>query len=127
MPLSHDGSTVKLNTGNQAIATFPVDEDGNYTPAGATTASTPSLANVNASASSVTLLEANTSRLGAIVYNDSGADLYLKYGSSASTTSFTYFVQANSPWEMPPGAVYTGIITGVWSSATGAARVTELT
>lgn len=87
---------------------------------------TATLANVSGSASSVTLIASNTGRLGAIIVNDSSATLYLKYGSTASATSFTYLLQPGATWEMPPGAIYTGIITGIWTSATGAARTTEL-
>lgn len=84
------------------------------------------LANVNGSASSVTLLAANDNRYGAVIVNDSAATLYLKYGSTASSTSFTYKVDPGATWEMPRTMLYVGIITGIWSSATGAARTTEL-
>ena len=92
-----------------------------------TMAATATLANVAGSASSVTLLAANASRLGAVIMNDSSASLYVKFGSTASTTSFTYLVVAGGTVELPTNAVYTGIITGIWASATGSARVTELT
>lgn len=88
---------------------------------------TATLSNVDDSTSSVTLAAANADRLGLIVYNDSSGDLYLKFGSSASSTSFTVKIPADSYWEMPE-PVYTGIVTGAWSTdAGGAARVTELT
>lgn len=95
------------------------------TPLAENKSSTATLTNVSASASSVTVIASNTSRLGAIIYNDSSATLYLKFGSTASTSSFTYLIPRNSTWEMPT-RVYTGIITGIWTSATGTARVTEL-
>ena len=90
-------------------------------------AATATLANVAGSASSVTLLAANTGRLGAVIVNDSAATLYIKFGSTASATSFTYLLTAAGTLELPTNAVYTGIITGIWTSATGSARVTELT
>lgn len=90
-------------------------------------ASTGTLTNVSASATSVTLLAANSNRLGAIVYNDSSASMYLKYGTTASSTSFTDFVPPGARWAMPTGELYTGRIDAIWSSATGTARVTELT
>ncbi len=86
---------------------------------------TATLSNVSGSASSVTVLAANTSRLGATVYNDSTAILYLKFGATASTTSFTVKLQADDYYEVPFG--YVGILDGIWASATGSARVTELT
>lgn len=88
-------------------------------------ATTATLTNVSASASSVLLSAANTLKLGATIYNDSTATLYLKFGSTASTTSFTVKIFAEGTYEVPDG--YTGRIEGIWASATGAARVTELT
>ena len=90
------------------------------------TANTATLSNVNSSATSVTLQAANGKRLGWYVYNDSSAILYVKFGATASTTSFTVQIAAGGQWAMPPGAVYTGIIDGIWASANGAARCTEL-
>lgn len=87
-------------------------------------ATTATLANVSGSASSVTLLASNAARLKAIIANDSTAILYVKFGSSATSTSWTFKLQAD---ESVPIDTYTGIITGIWASATGAARVTELT
>ncbi len=92
----------------------------------AVVAGTATLANVSGSATSVTLIASNGSRKGAVIHNDSTAILYLKYGTTASTTSYTYKVPADGTFEMP-AVVYTGTITGIWSSATGAARTTELT
>lgn len=87
-------------------------------------ASTANLSNVAGSASNVTLLASNTARLGATIYNDSTAILYVKFGATASTTSFTVKMVADSYYEVPFG--YYGIIDGVWASATGSARITEV-
>lgn len=79
-----------------------------------------------------TLLAANASRKQAIIVNDSDADLYVKFGSNATSIDYTYFLprQANgqkSQMELPL-PIYTGRIDGVWSAdAGGNARVTELT
>lgn len=81
--------------------------------------------NVSGSATSVTVLASNANRVGATVYNDSSAILYLKLGATASTSSYTVQLPANAYYEVP--ARYTGIIDGIWASATGVARVTELT
>lgn len=86
---------------------------------------TATLSNVSASASSVTVLASNAARLGATVYNDSASSCYLKLGSSASSTSFTELLAPNAYYEVP--FQYTGILTGIWVSAVGSARVTELT
>jgi hypothetical protein len=87
--------------------------------------STGTVTSVAGSASNVTLLAANANRLGASIYNDSTADLYVKCGATASTTSFTIKLSQDDYWEVPNN--YTGIIDGIWSSATGSARITEYT
>jgi hypothetical protein len=87
---------------------------------------TSTVTSVSASASSTTILAANNvRRYNAAIYNDSTATLYLKLGATASVTSFTVRMEAYSYYEVPGD--YTGVIDGIWSSATGAARVTELT
>ena len=88
---------------------------------------TPALTNVASSATTVALLASNAGRKGMAVYNDSTAILYLKLGATASATSFTVAMAANSYYEMPEAWVYTGTIDGIWASATGSARLTELT
>lgn len=84
-----------------------------------------SVTSVAGSATSVSLLASNANRLAATVYNDSTAILYLKLGATASTTSFTAKLYPEDYYEVP--ANYTGAIDGVWASATGSARITELT
>jgi hypothetical protein len=80
--------------------------------------------NVSGSASSTTILAANTGRLGAVIFNDSTAVLYLDLtGGTASSSSYSVQLGAGSYFEVPHG--YLGLITGIWASATGAARVTE--
>lgn len=87
-------------------------------------AATPTQSSVAASATNVTLLAANANRLGATIYNDSSVNLFLKLGATASSTSFTCKIAAAGYYEIP--FAYTGIIDGLWDSATGNARITEL-
>ena len=87
---------------------------------------TATLSNVVGSASSVTLLALNTSRKGFIFYNDSNRDCYIKFGTTASTISFTVFMAAGSTF-IPPFPVYRGIIDAIWTGANGNMRITELT
>lgn len=87
-------------------------------------ASTATLANVNASASSVTLQAALAGRRALIIFNDSTVTLRIKYGSAASATSFTHLLMAGEERTITN---YSGIVTGIWDSATGVARMTELT
>jgi hypothetical protein len=86
---------------------------------------TAALSNVSASATVVTVLAANPARVGFALYNDSGSYVYVKFGSSASSSSFTLKMAPNSVWHVPQ-ASYSGVITGIWESATGTMRVTEL-
>lgn len=80
---------------------------------------------VAASASAVTLFSANSSSLhGRFVYNDSAANLYLKFGSAASTSNFTVKLRPEAYYEFP-NPVYRGLVTGIWTSATGSAQTTE--
>lgn len=88
-------------------------------------AHTPTLSSVASATSSTSLLAANTARIGATVFNDSTATLYLALNTSASTTSYTVQLAANGYYEIPYG--YDGAIFGIWSSAVGNARITELT
>lgn len=90
-----------------------------------TKAPTSATTSVAASATNVTLLASNNARAGATIYNDSTAILYVKLGATASTTSFAVALQSQEYYEVPFG--YTGIIDGIWASATGNARITELT
>lgn len=81
---------------------------------------------VAGSTSQVTLLAANASRKGATIYNDSTLNaLKISLGATVTGTSFTAVIASTGYYEVPFG--YTGIITGVFNTATGAARITELT
>lgn len=88
---------------------------------------TATLSNVSASASSVTLLASNTNRRKAHFYNDSAYLCYLKFGSSASSTSFTTIVQPGGYFAIDVAPPYYGIVTGIWPTASGTMRVTEET
>lgn len=88
--------------------------------------STSSVTSVTSSATNTTILSANTGRRGAMIYNDSNQRLYIKFGTTASTTSFTVQIAAGGYYEFPY-PIWRGQVDGLWSSANGAARVTELT
>lgn len=84
-----------------------------------------SVSSVSSSASSVTLLVANPNRKMATFFNDSTQVLYLKFGVTSSTSSYTVQIGSGAYFEMPT-PVYVGEIDGIWSSANGNCRVTEL-
>lgn len=120
-------STTKLSDGSLVQHIRLTDDSGAYvSPSGTTAATTGTHANVAGSASNVTLIAANSSRKNAIIFNDSSAPLYVKFGATASNTDFALKLFPNETWEMGAN-LYTGIIDGIWDSATGNARVTEWT
>ena len=88
--------------------------------------STTSVTQVAASATVVTLKASNVSRNQLIIYSDSTADLYIKLGSGASLTDYSVKLMQDDCFEFNFPA-YTGIVTGIWASATGNAYVTEIT
>lgn len=79
---------------------------------------------VASSATNVTLLNESKRRLGFLVYNDSNQKLYLKFGATASTTSFTVAIANDSYYEAPLG--YNGRVDGLWASVHGHAHITEI-
>lgn len=120
IPITDNSGSLTVDgtvTANAGTGTFTTKE---------TRSSTATSTNVSDTASSTTILASNANRLGATVYNDSTAVLYLKLGATASITSFTAKMAADSYYEVPFN--YTGIIDGIWASdASGAARIVELT
>lgn len=89
-------------------------------------AATGAPANVAASAASVTLLASNAARKGAVIHNDSAATLYVVcHASAASTTNYTEQLAPGESLVLERGD-YSGEIRGIWTAATGYARVTEI-
>ncbi|HLG26314.1 MAG TPA: hypothetical protein VI423_00850 [Paenisporosarcina sp.] len=107
--------------GNQIVA---FDPDDNTVKQTKSTAS--SVIAHTSSTTLITLLSANSNRLGAIIFNDSAAShLYIKLGASVSLTSFSVKLGPGAYYEIP--CCYSGVVTGVCESASGTIRVTELT
>lgn len=131
---SGDTGVQMLGVRNDNAATSLTSATGDYSPVATDTngavftrerpATTTAVTSVAASATSVTLLALNAARRGATIYNDSSALLYLKLGATASTTSFTVKMAAESYYEVPTG--YSGVIDALWASATGSARISEI-
>lgn len=92
------------------------------------------VSSVASSASNVTLLSANPARKDAVFFNDSTSVLYLKFGATATASSYTVQIAAGGFYELPKSytgsnevEIYRGIIDGIWASANGNCRITELT
>jgi uncharacterized membrane protein (DUF441 family) len=122
-------SSVTASTASALIDSTGVQYSGsNPVPTKEIRASTGTNTSVADNAASTTILASNANRLGATVYNDSSATLYLLLGATAaSTTNYTCRVASGGYYEVPFG--YTGQLTGIWASDPndGAARVTEIT
>jgi hypothetical protein len=111
------GNSVSTDSGTSGSGTQRIIQAG---------AATGTKSNVASSASSVTILASNTSRKGAVIYNDSTQILYLDLsGGTASNSSYSVQVPAQGYFELPGPTIYNGAITGIWASANGNARVTE--
>jgi hypothetical protein len=91
----------------------------------AAAASSSSLSSVSASASSVSILGSNAARKGFMLYNDSNSACYVAFGATASTSAFTVKIQKQGYYESA-SPNYTGAISAIWDSASGAMRVTSL-
>jgi hypothetical protein len=87
--------------------------------------SSSTLTSVASSATSVQLVASNTDRRALDIYNDSTQILYIAFAATASTSAYTLHLGSQAFYEMPV-PVYTGIVSGIWASANGNARITEL-
>ena len=87
--------------------------------------STSTLTSVTADVASTVLLVVNANRRGAYFFNDSTAQLYLALADTASLIEFTVRLNPGDMYELPL-PVYTGNISGIWSTVNGTVRVTEV-
>jgi len=106
------------NLGDVDIASLPAVVDATY--------SSSSVTSVSAAATSTSILATNSSRRMAIMVNDADKNAYVKLGTTASTSSFSYKLTPGQTLELPT-PVYTGAIDAIWdTSPTGSMRITEI-
>lgn len=86
---------------------------------------TGTLTSVAGSATTGVLLASNALRKGFMVFNDGSAILYVAFAATASTTAFSQKLFPNSSYISDFN--YTGVISGISSTATGNTRITEFT
>ncbi len=84
-----------------------------------------SITEVASSITAVEILAVNSARLGFGVFNLSTSALYLALGEEATSANFTAKLEAGDYYEPPVN--FTGLISGIWASANGSAKVTEFT
>lgn len=82
------------------------------------------LASVASANTNTTVFSAKGTVNGRAVFNDSTAVLYLKFGATASTSSYTVQIAAGGYYEFPQ-PVYGGQADGIWASANGNARTSQ--
>lgn len=111
---------------NNGVYRLKADGDGNLLVSNASGAGTSAVTSVNDTSSSTTLKSSNASRKEIIIQNTSSAILYIKYGTTASSTDFTVSLAQN---DILIEDKYTGRIDGIWASDPndGAAKITEMT
>lgn len=74
------------------------------------------------SGATVTLLASRAARIRVIIYNEAG-QLYIKAGSTATTTDYTWNIGANTVLEIE--GYYTGILTAIKGASTTNVQVTD--
>lgn len=113
---------------NNTLNALSLDTSGNLRVTGFVTtnkASSSTVTSVAQSTSNTVLLAANANRVFASIYNNTGQKMYIKLGTTASTTSYSIQLMPNSYWEVPND--WTGEIDAVWSgNGANSALVTEL-
>lgn len=119
---------VELGHGTTAAVakTYPTNQPGTMrvAQAGSATSTTTTVA---ASASAVQILAANTARSEINLYNDSPEWLYIRYSTTnVTTTTFDEIIEPYSEYYTTTKTP-TAKMTGLWTGATGNARVTERT
>ena len=123
--------------GTNAAFTLPVNWAADFVQSSATlyrvtsmsllafSSATATLSALASAATSGQALAANSSRIGVIVYNSDSNAVLLKYGTTASASSFTVRIAGGGHWSMPQ-PVYTGRIDVIWEAdGAGSLYITE--
>lgn len=93
----------------------------------AATAVVATVTSVPDTASSITLLSLNAARKGYKLFNTSAFVAYVKEGTTASTTDFSYQIQPGGYYEFVGVGCYTGRLDAIWgTNGSGAMLITEL-
>ena len=121
--------TVTIGDGVNAGRVAVIDTDGSINVE-TNRCATPTYASVASTTTATTLLAANANRRGAIIFNNSTAILYLKYGTAGQTgtvsaSAFSVRLATMTSWiiDVP---TWEGAVQGIWASVNGNAQVTDL-
>ena len=129
----YPGSVLSL-TDAQAVAVAIVDQNGDQIAVtGAlpvTFVSTPpataTLTSVPASITSVVLAAANANRKQITIVNAGTKNLFVAFAATATTGAFSFELPSQTSYVSSLNG-YTGVISGIWNAANGAAKITEVT
>ena len=88
--------------------------------------STATLSSVATSTASATIIASNTARKGITIVNEASDYMYLKFGTTASATSYNVYLPPYATYCQGKGE-YDGRMDGILKSGTGTARVAEIT
>lgn len=115
---------IKITDGTDLLSINP---DGSLNVANVTNivANTATLTNIASSTSSQIVLAVNTNRKGFILFNDSTANCYVAFASTASSSSYTMYLNQRMTYQNE-AVMYTGVISAIWDAANGFLRTTEL-
>lgn len=121
-PVATDfGQPIRLVTPTTAV---PVSGAISSTPA-VTSSST--VVNYACTGVSQNLLPADANRKGAIIENTSGSALYVKLGTGATTSSYSYKLPNSELIELgPTGCIWTGAVDVLSPGTTGSVLVTDM-
>lgn len=115
------GTTATTYNPATADTTGTVSLDGSIAVTNSADTATRSSITVGSGAP-VTLAALNTSRIGLVIYNLTGV-LFVQYGSSASSTDFTFKLTTDMVLEINN---YRGVVTAIKQTGTSQVLVTEL-
>jgi len=126
MGMTHLTASVRELTNARAIDVAMVDATGDQlTGFDSSRPASAVLTSVAGSAVSVVLLAANAARRQWMIVNDSTKTLKVAFAATASATAFSILLGAGAAYESSRDS-YTGVIAGIWASANGNARMTEI-
>ena len=120
-------ASLRFLTNARAQDVAVVDANGDHlTGFDSSRPATSTLTSVAASVVTVSLLASNAARRQVIIVNDGNKSLYVAFAATASTTAFTVRLGGGNEFVSKMNS-YTGAISGIWDTAAGSARITEIT
>lgn len=124
--------TARINTlgqktmANSTPVVLPSDQSAIPISTAQDFSDTATVTSVSVSTVVVTLLSSNANRKGFIIYNNGTTQVFIKFGTGATTSSFTLVLNGSGFYESSK-PIYRGAITAIRNAGTANVLVTELT